>query len=390
MLSEHGRNLAEVILKSNVFYCDMRSSYKNSILDKIVRLCSRAGLDDLIEPRNRVAIKIHWGEPGNLAFIRPPIIRQMVEIINKTGASPFVTDTNTLYSGGRHNAICNLQSAAGNGFTAQTLGAPILVADGLVGLDYQKVKVPQPLQLKEVKIAAAIEQADFLLVISHFKGHMLYGFGGALKHLCMGCAPSPAKKQLHSDFKPKIDQKKCEGCDICLENCPCQAIYHPSEQNHPQINMKKCIGCGECLVLCPVRAIPIKWKTNIEPLFKKSADFIKALLSIKKGKTFFLNFITQVTPDCDCCSWSDLPIVPDIGIFASQDPLALDAACLEMVNRAPVYPGSALEEKIGKENLTSFKGDKFQKITGINHQPFFQYLQHHQVGSIDYELKKVE
>lgn len=317
--------------KSPLYFFNARGSAKISLIDKVKKLFDQAGFAQFLKPNALVAIKIHWGEPGNTAYIPVPYIRAIVELVSATGAIPFVTDTCTLYSGMRHNAVLHLKAAAMNGFTAETLGAPVIIADGLRGVAVIDRKVDGGEIIKNAQIAAAISEAEAMIVVSHVKGHLLYGLAGAIKNLGMGCSAAPGKHVQHCDIKPRVSEKKCISCGLCIRYCPRQAISFNVRQK-AEINSKACIGCGECVVICEHEAIPINWKTGEEILHKKTAEYAKAAVSDKAGKVGYFNFMLNITPDCDCCSWNDLPVVGDIGILAGQDPVALDKASFDMVS----------------------------------------------------------
>jgi uncharacterized Fe-S center protein len=210
-------------MESKVFFHNARASAKRNRIHKVRELFYKAGLEKLIKEGDRVAIKVHWGEPGNVAFIPPRYVGAIVELVQKSGGLPYVTDTNTLYTGMRRNAVQNILAAAQNGFTALTLGAPLIVADGISGRDYRDIELPGS-TVGKAKIASGIIDADAMIVLSHVKGHMLFGFGGALKNLGMGCATPAGKQILHSDLRPSVDHMKCTGDGICSKRCPQQCI----------------------------------------------------------------------------------------------------------------------------------------------------------------------
>jgi uncharacterized protein len=385
-------------MTSKVWFADARASAKRNRIEKVKLLFERAHLQDLIAPGDRVAVKIHWGEPGNVGFVPPPYVRAIVDLIKEHRGHPFVTDTNTLYTGMRRDALSNLQAAAMNGFTAETLGAPLLVADGLRGRDYRVVKV-EGSTVGEAKIAAAILDADALITLSHVKGHMLFGFGGALKNLGMGCATPAGKQVLHSDLRPRVDAGKCCGDALCLRRCPesCIALVDrpasaPGKSTAPAalgaphsakvalIDEARCIGCGECTATCPHEAIPINWKTSYKDIMQKTAEYARAAVLDKPGKHGYLNFIIQVTPDCDCCDWNDVAFVPDIGFAAATDPVAIDAASAELVRQAPPVPGS---------KAAGCTGDPWRAVYDIDYTQIFGFAEALGLGSAAYELVKV-
>ncbi|MCX7944926.1 MAG: DUF362 domain-containing protein [Deltaproteobacteria bacterium] len=329
-------------MKSKVFFTNFRASPKKNLLDKIRTLYLKAEFEKIFDESDRVAIKIHWGEKGNTTFIPVPYIRTIVDEVKKKCANVYITDTNTLYSGERKNAIENIRTAAYNGFTLESTGAPIIVADGLTGTDAVEVEVNGD-YIKKAKIASAIYHSTAMVVVSHFKGHMLFSFGGAIKHLGMGCATSAGKQIMHSDVKPYIDEDICKGDSICIRHCPVKCITL-KDNKKAHINQDLCIGCGECIVVCPHRAIPENWKTSSEPLQCKTAEYALAAIKNKINKVVYFNFLMNITPDCDCCDWSDNRLTPDIGILASKDPVAIDEASIHLFNKAPISPLSIMEK----------------------------------------------
>jgi len=238
----------------------------------------------------------------------------------------------------RQEAISNLINAYQNGFPYSVVDAPILIADGLRGNSTFKVKIDKPI-FKTVSIAHEIHQADALICVTHFKGHELSGFGGTLKNLGMGCASREGKLSQHSNISPKVKAKNCKGCERCLTMCAQEAIsMHPpkavieSKQRVASIDPEKCVGCGECILTCPTGAIQIQWNETIPIFQKKMVEHAYGAVQKKRGKVLYLNFLTQISPACDCYGYSDTPIVNDIGILSSEDPVAIDQASVDLVN----------------------------------------------------------
>ncbi len=365
---------------SKVYFTDMTTDSRRNLLGKTRQLAEKAGLCDLIKEKDLVAIKVHFGELGNIAYLPPPVIRVIVEMVKEKGGKPFLTDANTLYGGKRHNAVDHIETALKNGFAYETVGAPIIIADGLKGADYTYVAVNGK-HFESVKVSSAINYADALIAISHVKGHELFGFGGALKNLGMGCGSPAGKQIMHSDLTPKVKEEKCIACGVCIERCPENAIAR-LENNKAKINEELCISCGECVAFCPSRAIPINWKTDEAVIQEKTAEYAWGVVKRKKGKISFINFIMNVTPDCDCVSWNDLPIVPDLGILASTDPVAIDQASLDLVNMAPVINNSVLGEQ---KDL----GDKFKAVHDKNTSYILDYGENLGLGKRKYELESL-
>jgi len=325
-------------MKSPVFFSDLKVESKKTLLDKLDILLDRADLKGKIHEKDLVAVKLHFGEKGNTAFVRPIFLRRVVDRVKQYKGKPFLTDTNTLYIGNRSEAVSHLTTAFENGFTDSVVNAPILIADGLRGNSAMKVRIDKPI-FKTVSIAREINMADALITVTHFKGHELSGFGGALKNLGMGCSSREGKLSQHSNISPQVKKKACKGCEICLSWCPQSAISMVSSgsetENKPSvafIDSTNCIGCGECILACPSSAIQIQWNESIPIFQKKMVEHAYGAVQKKKGKVLYLNFLTQISPACDCYGYSDTPIVNDIGILSSEDPVAIDQASVDLVN----------------------------------------------------------
>ncbi len=366
-------------MPSDVFFTDMRAHRGRSLLQKMEELFEKAAFPNLIKEGDFVAIKIHCGERGNTAYVRPIFIRRVVEKVRAYGGKPFLTDTNTLYVSSRANALDHLITAIENGFDYTSVGAPFIIADGLNGRDYVPLKIDGRF-FKEVKISSAIYHADVLIAISHFKGHETTGFGGTLKNVGMGCGCRSAKQMMHSDILPVVDLEKCTGCGKCLKWCPAQAIILTGEKK-AQIDHKKCLGCGECVVTCPSLAIAISWEAEPHSVQKKMVEHVYGVLKSKENKVGFMNFLINVTPSCDCWGWSDAPIVPDIGILASRDPVALDQASVDLINRTRGIENTGLSDPQSK--------DKFESLTGVDWSVQLKYGEELGLGSREYNLIKI-
>ncbi len=372
-------------MKSNVYFADIRAGHKENLLDKLSRLVKTAGMPDMINKNELVALKLHFGEPGNASFIRPLFIRKLAEDITKMGASPFLTDANTLYSGERGNSVKHLHAAIQNGFAYSTVNAPIIIADGLRGKSETAVKVNLK-RFKEVYIGKEITEADFLLSVSHFKGHELSGFGGTLKNLGMGCASRRGKLAQHSTLSPAIKRKKCIGCAECASHCSQHAISIKKNETkkYAEIDQAKCIGCGECIIICANEAVQIRWNQSVPVFLENMAEYTAGVLQNKKDKAFFINFIVDVSPACDCYGHNDAPIVQNIGIVASKNPVAIDQASVDLINKEQGLPNTCL-----KTNLASGE-DKFKGIyPNVNWEIQLEYAEELGLGNRDYELIKI-
>lgn len=368
-------------MKSNVYFIDLRATAKENLIAKLARLLDTAGLSETIKQRDLVAVKLHFGEQGNTAFIRPIFIRKIVESIKNLGAVPFLTDANTLYAGTRSDSPHHLLTAIQNGFAYAVVDAPIVIADGLRGKSETSVTVNQK-NFKKVYIGSDIMEADALISVAHFKGHELSGFGGTIKNVGMGCASRRGKLAQHSTVAPIVIKEKCVGCGDCMDHCSQNALS--LEEEKAVLDAKKCIGCGECIIICPNDAIQIQWDQDIPVFLENMVEYTMGVLKNKAGKTLFVNFITDISPACDCYGHNDAPIVRNIGIVASTDPVAIDQASADLVNSEQALPGSCLTTNREKGE------DKFKGIyPNVDWTIQLDYAQRLGLGSRSYELKEI-
>lgn len=329
--------------KSKVYFTDMRALPDNNLLQKLGKLMTTAGMDSIDFNDKYVAIKIHFGEPGNLSFLRPNFAKTVADHIKEQGGVPFLTDCNTLYVGRRKNALDHLEAAYENGFTPFSTGCHIIIADGLKGTDEVLVPVEGGTYIKEARIGRAVMDADIIISLNHFKGHELAGFGGAIKNLGMGCGSRAGKMDQHCGGKPEVTEEVCKGCKICAKNCAHGAISF-NENRKAGINHDKCVGCGRCIGSCFVNAIENPNFGAAEELGMKMAEYTKAVVDGRPQ--FHINIVMDVSPFCDCHAENDAPIIPDVGMFASFDPVALDMACADACNAQPVNRGSLLDDNM--------------------------------------------
>lgn len=342
---------------SKVYFTDLRTTPGNDMMTKLTRLVKRAGIETIDFKDKFTAIKIHFGEPGNLAYIRPNYAAAIVDLLRSLGAKVFLTDSNTLYSGGRSNAVDHLHAAMDNGFNPIGAHCDVIIADGLIGTDYKEIPVggqycPAP------KIGSAIANADIIISMNHFKGHEQTGFGGAIKNLGMGSASVGGKLELHSSSQPIIDENACIGCKVCEKYCRHDAITVTDRKAH--IDYSKCVGCGQCVAVCQHEGAVVKDWDSSETLNYKIAEY--ALAVVKDKPSFHISFIMNVSPNCDCWNHNDAAIVPDLGIAASFDPVALDCACADMVKAAPALPRNVIADKDGGCIHTHEGEDKFHIV----------------------------
>lgn len=368
--------------RAKVYFTDLRTKPGVNLLDKLEKLVKAAGINTIDFKDKFIAIKIHFGEPGNLAYIRPNYAARLVKVIKDLGGVPFLTDSNTLYSGRRSNAVDHLQSAMENGFNPMMTGCHVIIADGLKGTDYREVEVDGK-HCKTAKIGTAIADADIIISMNHFKGHEMTGFGGALKNIGMGSGSRGGKLEMHSASQPKIAKDQCVSCGQCIKNCAQDAISF-DENRKAEIDYTKCVGCGQCVAVCQFEAAQVIWNESGANANEKIAEYTKAVIQNKPN--FHISFVMNVSPNCDCWDSNDMAIVPDIGIAASFDPVALDQACVEMVNTAPVIKGSALDEKHYHEH-----GDKFGHIhPNTDWQVGLDHAEKLGIGTRQYELVTIK
>jgi hypothetical protein len=368
-------------MKSLVYFADLRAKPGQNLLGKVKGLLDAVGLAEKIKKDALVAVKLHFGEAGNTAYIRPVFVRKIVDAIKDVGGRPFLTDANTLYVGTRSDSVGHLSTAIQNGFAYAVMGAPLIIADGLRGGNETAVTVNLK-RFKRVHIASEIVRADAIVSAAHFKGHELSGFGGTIKNLGMGCASRKGKLAQHSTVSPKVTRKKCEGCGDCVEYCASDAISLVDEK--ATIDRKKCIGCGECIIICPNEAIKIRWDQEIPAFLENMVEYTAGVLKGKETTATFLNFITQVSPACDCYPHNDAPIVADVGIVASNDPVAIDQASADLVNQAEGFAASAL--------TTNFEPgeDKFRALyPNVDWEIQLEYAEKLKLGTRAYDLVRI-
>lgn len=316
--------------QSKVFFISVNDGENLSqINNKLAKLIASFKPFQKIKKDNLTACKLHFGEEENAGFVKPGFVKTIVGEIKKQNSRVFLTDTNALYKGSRTNTIDHLGLAYRHGFTPDKVNAPVIIADGVKNDEDQEVKVNGDL-IKTAYIATAISKADTIVAISHFKGHIMTGFGGAIKNLGMGCASRRGKLVQHGGIAPVIWEQKCVACGACIENCPVEAIKYVDKK--AKINPKICIGCASCIAICPVGAIDVAWDKGADTIQQKIVEYAKATISGKEDSQIYFNFAIKITKECDCLAKDDPKICPDIGIFASFDPVAIDQACVDKVN----------------------------------------------------------
>lgn len=365
-----------------VWFASVRSPGKRSLVKRAGDLLERAGLRDAIAADDLVAVKLHFGEAGNTGFVQPVFIREVVARVKAAGGRPFLTDANTLYRGERANAVDHLACAIHNGFSYATVEAPIVIADGLDGRDAVDVPVAGGVHFETVRIGSAAVHADAMVVVSHVKGHEATGFGGALKNVGMGLGCRSAKQRMHADFRPDVQAERCTACGRCVRRCPVDAITLGPDRV-AVVAYEVCYGCGECVAACPHGAIAAQWKTTPDAIQEKIAEHVAGAVAGKRGKTVYLSFVTNVTPDCDCWDFSDAAVVPDIGVLASTDPVAIDQAAYDLVVAAPGLPGT-------RGATTSAGEDTFRSLSGIDGTRAMAHAEALGLGMREYELRQTD
>ena len=367
-------------MASKVYFTNFRTTFRENLPMKLARLVKKAGMLENIDFENKyTAIKIHFGEPGNLSYLRPNYAKVIVDLIKDAGGKVFLTDCNTLYVGRRKNALDHLDSAYENGYNPFATGCHVIIADGLKGTDEALVPVDGD-YVKEAKIGRAVMDADIVISMNHFKGHECTGFGGALKNLGMGCGSRAGKMEMHSAGKPMVLKGQCVGCGACVRICAHSAITIANKK--ASIDHSKCVGCGRCIGICPKDAVSPANDESNDILNCKIAEYTKAVIDGRPN--FHISLIVDVSPNCDCHSENDVPIVPNVGMFASFDPVALDMACADAVNRQPVIAGSILSE-LPQIHMDRFKDNHPETnwMSAIDHAVKIG------IGSKEYELIEI-
>ena len=368
--------------KSKVYFTDFRTVFDVSLTVKLQKLIRMAGIGSIDMDRKFVAIKMHFGELGNLAFLRPNYAKAVADVVKEQGGLPFLTDCNTLYPGSRKNALEHLDCANINGFNTVTTGCQIIIADGLRGTDDVIVPVPNGEYCKEAYVGRAVMDADIVISLNHFKGHEEAGFGGAIKNIGMGCGSRAGKMQQHNDGKPHVIEELCRGCRRCARECGSDAISYDGGKAF--IDPDQCKGCGRCIGACAFDAIENDNADAPQMLGRKMAEYTAAILNGRPN--FHISLIMDVSPYCDCHGENDAPIIPDIGMLASFDPVALDQACVDLCAKAEPFRNSQLGDHMASAHFHDL-GDMWRNNNP--HVSWKETLEHAEklsVGSREYEL----
>lgn len=374
--------------KSKVYFTDFRCEVDEGPATKLSRLIDQAGLGAMDLEGKFVAIKMHFGELGNMSYLRPNYARAVVDYVIAHGGKPFLTDCNTLYPGSRKNALEHLYCAWENGFTPLTVGCPVIIGDGLKGTDDIAVPVRGGEYVKEAKIGHAIMDADVFISLTHFKGHEMTGFGGTIKNIGMGCGSRAGKKDQHCNGQAIIDPEKCRGCKRCLRECANDGLVYDEVNKKMTVNADNCVGCGRCIGACNFDAIDFAHNAAVAELNCRMAEYAKAVVDGRPN--FHISLVVDVSPTCDCHSGNDAPMLPDVGMFASTDPLAIDQACVDACLKQEPLPNTLLTEQMAKEDFCDHH-DHFENVTpNAEYKTCLAHAAKIGLGNREYELITVK
>ena len=370
--------------KSKVYFTDFRAHTGEGLPAKLKRLMKKTGFASMDMEGKFVAIKMHFGELGNISYLRPNYAKAVADMVKEAGGIPFLTDCNTLYPGSRKNAIEHMYCAWENGFTPMTVGCPVIIGDGLKGTDDIAVPVKGGTYIKEAKIGRAIMDADIFISLTHFKGHETTGFGGTIKNIGMGCGSRAGKKAQHSNGKPTINPEVCRGCKRCMRECANQGLEFDETTKKMHVNAENCVGCGRCLGACNFDAIRFVNDAATKELNCRMAEYAKAVVDGRPN--FHISLIVDVSPYCDCHGENDAPILPNVGMLASFDPLALDQACADLCLKQQPLPNSVLSDNMKKADFCDHH-DHFENTTvDSEYKSCLEHGEEIGLGSREYEL----
>ena len=368
--------------KSKVYFTNFRTQVGTSLLQKLKNLCIAAGIKKINMEGKFVAIKMHFGELGNLAFIRPQYAKVIADLVKEQGGYPFLTDCNTLYPGSRKHALEHMDCANFNGFNTTTTGCQIIIADGLRGTDEVEVPVKNGEYVKNAKIGRALMDADIVISLAHFKGHEMTGFGGAIKNIGMGGGSRAGKMEQHCNGKVSVNQEMCRGCRRCSKECGSNAISYVN--NKAVIDKDTCKGCGRCIGACSFDAISNdNWDAG-DLLDKKMAEYAQAICQDRP--CFHINLAMDISPNCDCHGENDAPILPDIGMFASFDPVAIDQACVDACQKQTPIANSQLGENLAKPDWHHHHDHFLDSNPNVHWKETLEHAEKIGMGTREYEL----
>jgi hypothetical protein len=355
---------------------------------KMIRLIKAAGIDQIDFDGKFVAIKMHFGEMGNLSYLRPNYAKALADYIKSKGGIPYLTDCNTLYPGSRKNGIEHLYCAWENGFTPLSAGCPVIIGDGIKGTDDIEVPVEGGEYVKAAKIGRAVMDADIFISLTHFKGHEMTGFGGAIKNIGMGCGSRAGKKEQHSNGKARIKEEACRGCRRCQKECANEGLVFNEQTRKMHVDPDHCVGCGRCLGACSFDALSFANDAATKELNCRMAEYTKAVVDGRDS--FHISLVCDISPNCDCHSENDMPILPDVGMFCSFDPLALDQACVDACLKQSPIPGSQLARRMAEKDFCDHH-DHFENTTPESeYKTCLDHAQKIGLGNREYELKVIQ
>ena len=373
--------------KAKVYFTDFRTQIGVSQCSKLQKLCRAAGIANIDFQNKFVAIKMHFGELGNCAYLRPNYVKAVADLVKELGGIPFLTDCNTLYPGSRRNAIDHLTNAEINGFNSVTTGCHVIIADGLRGTDDVEIPVVNGEYCKTALVGRTLMDADVLISLSHFKGHEMTGFGGAIKNIGMGGGSRAGKMQQHNDGTPIVDHELCKGCGRCAKECGSDAISY-GEDRKATINSDICVGCGRCIGACAFDAISPMYDTATESLCCKMAEYTQAICHNRP--CFHISLIMDVSPNCDCHGENDAPILPNIGMLASFDPVALDQACADLCQQATPFRNSQLGDNLADPSWHHYHDHFLDNNPNVRWEETLSHGEKIGLGTREYELKIIK
>ncbi|HIZ77082.1 MAG TPA: DUF362 domain-containing protein [Firmicutes bacterium] len=375
--------------KSKVYFTDFRTiAFGDGLPTKLKKLIKAAGIEQIDMDGKFVAIKLHFGELGNISYLRPNYAKAVADVVKELGGKPFLTDCNTLYPGSRKNALEHLECAWENGFTPLSVGCPILIGDGLKGTDDIEVPVIGGEYVEKAKIGRAIMDADVFISLTHFKGHEMTGFGGAIKNIGMGCGSRAGKKEQHSDGKPHIETDLCRGCRKCQKECANGGLIFDKETKKMSVDESNCVGCGRCLGACNYDAILFENNAAVAELNYRMAEYTKAVVDGRPQ--FHISLVVDVSPNCDCHGENDAPILPNLGMFASFDPLALDQACVDACLAASPLPNCQLADNMAKDDFVDHHDHFTNSRPESEWRSCLEHAEKIGLGSREYELVTIK
>ncbi len=372
--------------KSKVYFTDFRTQVGTSWTTKLQRLCIAAGIKNIDFDKKFVAIKMHFGELGNLSFLRPNYAKAIADLVKEQGGLPFLTDCNTLYPGSRKNALEHIECANINGFNSISTGCQIIIGDGLKGTDDVEIPVKNGEICKTAKIGRAVMDADVFISLAHFKGHESTGFGGAIKNIGMGCGSRAGKMEQHSSGKVVVKESKCRGCRRCAKECGSDAISYVN--NKAVIDKDICKGCGRCIGACSFDAIRNEQWDAGDLLDKKMAEYAQAV--VQDRPCFHINLMMDISPNCDCHSENDAAILPNIGMAASFDPIALDQACVDLCQQAEPIPNSQLGDNLSKPDWHHYHDHFMDNNPNVHWKETLEHGEKIGIGTREYELIRIK